>query len=79
MQICSADGGLRELDDCVGWLRDLGLWTLFKLYVADGAVDECFHCAVGCLAEWRAEDVAVGKHADGSEGLHCRREMGRRM
>ena len=74
MQVRTADCGLSELDDDVGGLSDLGLGALFELHVADGAVDECFHCAVGCLADWRAEDVAVGEDADGSEGLHCWKE-----
>jgi hypothetical protein len=76
MQVRTADCGLSELDNGVGGLGDLGLWTLFEFHITDSTVDERFHCAVGCLADWRAEDVAVGEDADCSEGLHCREEVG---
>ena len=46
MQIRAADRGFRELDNCIGGLADLGLWTFFEFDITHGAIDKCFHCRI---------------------------------
>ena len=74
MQIRTADCGFRELDNSIGGLADLGLWTLFEFDFAHGAIDKGFHCGICGLSDRRAQDVAVGERAYCPEGLHLKEE-----
>jgi hypothetical protein len=59
MQIGSADCGLGELDDSIGWLGDSWLWAFLQLDVSNCSVDKGLHGGIRSLADWWSKDVTV--------------------